>query len=78
MAKITKWEWKQKRHDTEVSYDGTFESSNKTSTIFKTRANENWGKDNLIDVWLEVYRSDSSVPMTSNVLTFNATHRVGF
>lgn len=77
MAKITKWEWKQKRHDTNVSDDGTFESSNMTSTIFKTRANENWRKDNQIDVWLEVYRSDSSVPMTSNVLTFNATHRFG-
>lgn len=69
---IESFTWKQKRHDTDVSYDGIFENSTISSTTFKTKKNENISKNNYIDVWLEIKIKGRSEVIKSNFITFNA------
>lgn len=69
---VASFEWKQMRHDIGVSYDGTFENSTLTNTIFKTVKNETLSSNNYIDVWLEVSVEGKSEIIKSNVITFNA------
>lgn len=71
---IESFTWKQKRHDTNVSSDGTFENSTITSTTFKTKMNENFSKNNYIDVWLEIKIKGRNEVIKSNVITFNAKY----
>lgn len=74
---IESFTWKQQRHDTSVSEDGYFENSTLTSTIFKTRRNENALHNNYIDVWLEVKIKGRSEILKSNIITFNAKFWAG-
>lgn len=71
---IESFEWKQKRHDTSVSYDGTFENPTLNSVVFKTVKNKNLINDNYIDVWLEVRIKGKQNVIKSNVITFKARH----
>ncbi len=69
---ITGFEWKQNRHNADVSKDGKFENSTLSSTVFKTEMNKNASHNNYIDVWLEVHVKDKAEAIKSNVITFNA------
>lgn len=72
---IESFSWKQKRHRSNVSEDGTFENASQTGTIFKTVKNDNIIYDNEIDVWLEVSVKGRNEVIKSNVITFNARKR---
>lgn len=69
---IESFEWKQNRHRTNVSYDGTFENSTAFETTFKTVENANLFYDNKIDVWLEIKVKGKEQIFKTNVLTFTA------
>lgn len=74
VGEIESFAWKQQRHRTNVSEDGTFENSTHSGTTFKTVKNENWLYDNEIDVWLELTVKGRAETMKSNVVTFTAKH----
>lgn len=75
--KIVNFSWKQKRRNTSVSEDGTFENSTLSSTVFKTKKNKNLAHNNYIDVWLEITVEGKTEIIKSNVVTFNAKFYLG-
>ena len=77
-SKVKSFEWKTKRKDSDVSYDGSFTNETIEGCTYHLDKNGKLLRDNITYVTLEIYINGSSEPIVSNTLTITGVHRWGF
>lgn len=71
--KVTRFEWKTRREDSNVSKDGSFKNyPTIEGCIYHLEKNKNVINDNVTYVTLEIYIDGANEPIISNTLTITA------
>lgn len=74
-SKVKSFEWKTRRKDSDVSYDGLFTNETIDGCTYHLEKNEDRHHDNVTYVTLEIYINGASEPIISNTLTITALKR---
>lgn len=74
-SKVKSFEWKTRRKDSDVSYDGLFTNETIDGCTYHLEKNEDRHHDNITYVTLEIYINGASEPIISNTLTITALKR---
>lgn len=75
-SKVTKFEWKTRRKDSNVGNDGSFKNyPTIEGCTYHLDKNEKLLHDNITYVTLEIYINGSSEPIVSNTLTITALRK---
>lgn len=74
-SKVTRFEWKTRRKDSNVSKDGSFTNETIEGCTYHLKQNDNISYDNVTYVTLEIYINGASEPIISNTLTITALKR---
>lgn len=74
-SKVKSFEWKTRRKDSDVSYDGLFTDETIDGCTYHLEKNEDRHHDNVTYVTLEIYINGASEPIISNTLTITALKR---
>lgn len=69
------FEWKTRRKDSDVSYDGLFTNETIDGCTYHLEKNEDRHHDNVTYVTLEIYIDGANEPIISNTLTITALKR---
>lgn len=68
-SKVKSFEWKTRRKDSDVSYDGLFTNETIDGCTYHLEKNEDRHHDNVTYVTLEIYINGANEPIISNTLT---------
>lgn len=71
-SKVKSFEWKTRRKDSDVSYDGLFTNETIDGCTYHLEKNEDRHHDNVTYVTLEIYIDGANEPIISNTLTITA------
>ena len=74
-SKVTRFEWKTRRKDSDVSYDGLFTNETIDGCTYHLEKNEDRHHDNVTYVTLEIYIDGANEPIISNTFTITALKR---
>lgn len=74
-SKVKSFEWKTRRKDSDVSYDGLFTNETIDGCTYHLEKNEDRHHDNVTYVTLKIYINGANEPIISNTLTITALKR---
>lgn len=74
-SKVKSFEWKTRRKDSDVSYDGLFTNETIDGCTYHLEKNEDRHHDNVTYFTLEIYINGANEPIISNTLIITALKR---